>query len=139
MLAAGLAVTQIAPPEPADFLPVVRLRTDGGLFVTFVHRKAAKHAACSRIVKVFAETLSRSCPTCTIESSDCATELNGVEGALARNETLPIYTVDADAIRMAIVGPPAAVHEECEAMASELKGEGIKAAACRVPAGRGQL
>ena len=133
MLAAGLAITRLADPEPQSFLPIVRLRTTGGLFVTFVQRTAVKHADCARTVDVFSETLSRSCATCVIESSDCSTHLQGIEGALVRNEPLPIYTVDADRIRMALVGPVQAVKDECTAIAAHLYRQGIKAASCKAP------
>jgi hypothetical protein len=56
-----------------------------------------------------------------------------MDKALSRRERLPVYTVSADAFRVAIVGPPHAVEEECRSMAAHMVRQGLKTAACNMP------
>lgn len=133
MLAAGIAVTQVER-EPQDFTPVVRVRTTDGLFLTFVQNGMVKPGRCNDAVAAFSKVLQESCPTCVIESSGCPSVLEGMDKALSRKEHLPIYTVNTDAFRVAMVGPPHAVETECREMAAQMVRQGMKTAACNVPA-----
>jgi hypothetical protein len=133
MFIAGLALTRIDRDTP-EVRPIIRTRTTTGLFITLVMRQPVKRSICADAVSAFERTLAPSCPTCVMESADCAQSFEGIENALARNEPLPIYTVDSDAFRIALVGPTAAVAAECDKMASEMVRRGAKVAACHAPA-----
>ena len=133
MFIAGLALTAIERDTP-ELRPIVRMRTTTGLFITVAMRQPVKRSMCVEGLAAFERTLTPLCPVCVIESSDCLQSFDGIENALVRNEPLPIYTVDSDAFRIALVGPTSAVAAECNEMASEMVRRGAKMAACRAPA-----
>jgi len=128
----GIGFTQI---EREDYLftPVVRLRTTDGLFMTFVQDASPKRSACREAIDRFVSALDTTCTTCFIESTDCATRLEGMDRALANNESLPVHTISAEGIHMAMLGPPRLVQVECEGMAAQLVRLGMKSAACAFP------
>ena len=132
MLLAGLGLMHIER-EPRLFTPLVRVRTTDGLFITYVHRSPVNHGICEKTVKAFTDVTEKSCPACVVESTACSQKLEGLDGALARNERVPLYTVDGDVFRVSMVGPPQAVLAECREMASQMLSKGIKTAACNVP------
>jgi hypothetical protein len=128
----GIGVTQL-DREDQIFTPVVRLRTMDGLFITLVQKSSPKRNACREAIDRFVSALDTTCTTCFIESSDCATRLEGVDRALANNESLPVHTVSAEGIRVAVLGPPQLVQAQCEAMAAQMARLGMKSAACTFP------
>ena len=122
-------------PEPQPLIPVVRMRTPDGFFVTFVQDRVRGHQVCKAAIDAYVEPLKAACPACAVESSDCATKLVGIEGALAEDRQLPIYAVSAEGLRMSVVGPPRLVKEWCERLATQLVLKGLKSAACVFPPG----
>src|SRR5215471_1224971 len=132
MFVAGAALTRLER-ETVEFRPLARMRTTTGLFVTLVMRQPVKRSVCAETLATLERALTASCPACTIESTECAQNFEGIENALVRNEPLPIYTVDSDAFRVAMVGPTEAVIKECNEMASEIGRRGSRTAVCHAP------
>ena len=128
----GVGLTQMER-EDRIFTPVVRLRTTDGLFVTLIQDANPKRNACRQAIDRLVESLGSTCAVCSIESTDCATRLEGVDCALANNESVPMYTVRAEGIRIAMLGPPLAVRAECEVMAAQMVQLGLKSATCGAP------
>jgi hypothetical protein len=132
MFAAGFALTQV-DREPQAFTPVVRVRTTDGLFMTFVQRGVFKRTSCNQSVETFARVVKESCAPCMIESTGCSALLEGMDRALANDEPLPVYTVSANDVRIAIVGPLNSVQAECGEMAAQMITKGIQNADCHIP------
>jgi hypothetical protein len=132
MLATGLSLPLIQH-EPQTFTPIVRVRSTEGLYITLVQSRADKRGACNARVGSFIDALGDSCPTCTIETSECATKLEGMDMALAEGKRLPIFTVSAGELRVGLLGPPHTVRAECEVMATQFVLSGLKTATCVAP------
>ena len=128
----GVGLTQIERHE-VSFTPLVRLRTTDGMFVTVIQPPSTKRATCSDAINRFIDHLGRSCAVCFVESSECATELKGLDRALAMDESLPLYRVSGQGLRIGILGPPSAVRAQCEVMASQMAKLGVRDAACTAP------
>jgi hypothetical protein len=129
----GVSLTLFARRNE-EFTPIVRMRTDNGLYMTFMQNAFDKRYMCLNAVETLAKELYTACPTCSIESSDCPNEVRGVEASLAHKEPAPLYVVDSDEIRIGILGPPASVRARCEQMATVMTQGGIKSAVCIPPA-----
>jgi hypothetical protein len=129
---AGITLAYVERQEQS-FTPIVRLRSYDGLYMTLVQAQTSKRRACNRTIDEFVEALERTCPTCSVDSSECARKLDGIDGALARGDRLPIYTVAADGMRIGVVGPSQVVRAACEGMASQFVSNGSKGAACIAP------
>lgn len=119
--------------ESASFIPIVRVRSTEGLYITLVQARTPKRSACQVNVETFVKALDSTCANCAVESSDCATQLHGIDQALAAGEQLPIYTVAADGVRIGVVGPPNIVRAACEGMATQFVVNGWKMATCVAP------
>jgi hypothetical protein len=132
MFVAGLSLPLIQH-EPQSYIPLVRVRSTEGLYITLVQARADRRSACNDRVAAFLTELGDSCPTCTVEASECATKLEGMDMALADGKALPIFTVAAEDIRVGLLGPPSTVRAECEVMASQFVMNGMKTAACVAP------
>lgn len=130
----GVGLTQIERPHQS-FSPLVRVRTENGLFMTLVQKQVPGKTLCDAVVDKVVEQFGRTCPTCTVESTDCASKLEGIDQALALNQPVPVYVVSSDDIRIGILGPPNSVQARCEGMASFMLRAGVKSAACVPPAG----
>src|SRR5688500_5808839 len=92
LLIAGITLTQLEREDPA-YTPVLRVRTDSGLFVTMVPAVNGKKATCSEAVNSVVTQIKNSCPFCYVESAECAAKLAGMDRALAAGETLPVHTI----------------------------------------------
>ena len=68
-----------------------------------------------------------------VESVDCGDHLHGFEQALASDAPVPLYTVAAHGIRLALVGPPGGAKASCEAIAVQMTLGGVPAASCVFP------
>lgn len=134
LFVAGLLVTQIKP-QAQPLIPVVRVRTDNGLFMTLVQNAASKQAACASAVRDLLTELKKTCATCTVESTECSARLRGVDETLTTRGPSPLYVVAADEIRIGLIGPPESVREKCESMAAIMANGGVKTV-CIPPAGR---
>jgi hypothetical protein len=130
----GVGLTQIER-EDRLFTPVVRLRTTDGLFITLIQKASPKQNACREAIDRLVGALHTTCTTCFIESTDCATRLEGVDRALANNESVPMHTISAEGFRIAMLGPPQRVQAECEGMAAQMVRLGMKSAECAFPRG----
>ena len=119
--------------DSTSFTPVVRVRSTDGLYMTLVQPRTSKRSACNATIDGFVKALDGTCATCAVESTDCATRLEGIDRALAAGERLPIYTVSAEGMRIGVVGPPHVVLSACEGMASQFVAHGVKAATCIAP------
>ena len=128
----GLLVSTFEPPRQAHH-PLVRLRTADGFFMTFVQNHVNSMKLCREAVEAFVKTLATACPSCTVESEECALELAGLEKALAEGGPLPIYRVTTRELSIALIGPPDKVRARCERMASGLVTQGMKSANCVFP------
>lgn len=128
----GVAITLIEF-DHRTYVPIVRLRTDNGLFLTLVQDRTSRRQACKEAIERFVAPLGETCRGCTVESTDCATNLEGVDRALARGEQLPLYTISAEGMRMALLGPPGSVQATCELMVAQMVVRGVKSAACVFP------
>jgi len=128
----GLLVSTFEPP-PERYHPVARLRTADGFFMTFVQDRVEGAKLCREALDAFVETLGKSCPSCDIESQECATTLRGIDKALAERAPLPIYRVTTPQLGIALIGPPAKVRSRCERMADGLVARGMKSASCVFP------
>jgi hypothetical protein len=133
MFVAGLALTRLER-EPQTFTPVVRVRTENGLFITLLQRAVQKRSVCAAAVETLVVGFDKACAQCSIESTECAAKLEGVEAALARKEPVPFHVVASDEIRIGILGPPKSVEAQCERMASMMANGGVKSATCVRPA-----
>lgn len=131
LFAAGIAAGMLHPAP--DYAPVARVRSPDGLFITLVQPRSARRSACAKVLERFEAALARSCPGCALESADCASRLEGLDRSLAAGEPVPIFTILAGPLRVGLLGPPASVRAECEAMASEFARGGIAGAACVPP------
>ena len=134
MFIAGIALTRIER-EPHTFTPVVRVRTANGLFFTLLQHEVPTKSSCTTAVEGMVGGFDNTCPTCTVESVECATKLEGIEAALARRKPVPLYVVSSDEIRIGILGPPASVQAQCEKMATVMHNGGVKSATCLPPSG----
>src|SRR5262245_52357998 len=132
LFAAGIGVAQL-DGETQTYVPVVRVRTSEGFFVTAVQSSTGTKKACGESLERFLRPLEKSCPGCTIESSSCAAELAGMELALAKGEEVPVYTVTSNGVRLALVGPPQAVRRTCEQIVAHAQLMGTKNASCVLP------
>jgi hypothetical protein len=126
LFAVGVTVAMLERDTQA-FTPIVRVRSIDGLYITLVQPRTAKRSACAAVVERFEQALAQTCATCTIESTDCATRLEGIDQALAAGEGVPVFTVSAQGMRVGLLGPPPSVKAECEAMASQFVRSGVKA------------
>jgi hypothetical protein len=129
----GITLAYVERQDQA-FTPIVRVRSAEGLFITLVQPPTSRRSSCSNTVDTFTKALNVACPTCAVESRDCATRLGGIDKALADGQRLPIYTVAAEGVRIGVVGPPNAVRAACEEMAIQFVTGGSKTAACMAPA-----
>ena len=84
----------------------------------------------------FLGPILRECPTCVVESVDCDGPLHGFEEALASGAAVPLYTVSARGIRLALVGPPGGAKTSCEAIAKQIVLTGAPIGVLRFPDGR---
>lgn len=130
---AGLALTQV-PRKSYNFTPLVRVRTTNGLFITLVQKQISSHERCDAAVDVLVKEFGKQCPQCVVESTECAVKLDGIDSALARRESVPLYVVAADELRIGILGPPESVRSQCEGMASSMVRNGVSSAICVPPA-----
>jgi hypothetical protein len=119
--------------DSEDYTPIVRVRSTDGLYITLLQARTAHRSGCTALLEHFQDSLPRTCAHCAVESSTCATSLEGIDRALAHGEPVPIYTVSASGIRAGLLGPPASARAECEAMATQLMRSGIQWAACVAP------
>jgi hypothetical protein len=132
LLLAGVALWHFER-EREIYTPIARLRSSDGLYMTIVQPGTARRSGCAAVLARFQEALKSTCPLCAVESAGCATDLGGIDRALARGERLPIYTISAQGIRVGLLGPPRSVHAECEAMASQFLRSGLQSASCVAP------
>jgi hypothetical protein len=132
LFACGAGLTQMRVEDEQAYVPVVRTRTAEGMFLTLLHERVTNQRACQQTVERFAALL-RPCASCTIESRECATELAGVDKAVAEGRPVPLYTVAAEGVRISLVGPPSIVKSECESIAGHMVLNGLKSAACIYP------
>jgi hypothetical protein len=135
LFVAGVTLAFVERQEQI-FTPIVRVRSADGLYITLVQPRTLRRSACNAMVEGFKKALDGACPTCAVESSDCATKLEGIDRALADGERLPIYTVAAEGMRIGVVGPPHVVRVACEGMAVQFVANGAKTASCVEPAVR---
>jgi hypothetical protein len=136
MFLLGALLTTFRPEDPM-LIPIVRMRSPEGYFVTYVRDRVRGGKACQAEIKSYVEPLKSACPDCSIESSACASELAGMEKALAENRPLPVYVVRSEGIRMSVVGPPQRVKVWCEIVAAQIVRNGLRTAACVYPGGSG--
>jgi len=129
---AGIGVTQLER-ETVPFTPVVRVRTVEGLFLTLVQPGTPSRSACNTAVQDLVDGFGKACANCVIESSDCASKLEGIDRALALNQPIPLYTISAQGFRISVLGPPQTVKAACEAIASQMVKGGLKTASCASP------
>jgi hypothetical protein len=132
LFACGAGLTQVRVEDEQAYIPVVRTRTADGMFLTLLHERVSKQTACQQTIERFVALL-RPCAACTIESRECATELGGVDKALAEGRPVPLYTVAAEGVRISLVGPPDIIKSECESIAGHMVLNGLKTAACIYP------
>jgi hypothetical protein len=132
MFALGLLVVSLDAPE-RTYIPVVRLRTSDGYFITAVQARTHDPRQCDKANDRFLAPIRRGCPTCVVESVDCGDHLHGFEQALASDAPVPLYTVAAHGIRLALVGPPGGAKASCEAIAVQMTLGGVPAASCVFP------
>jgi hypothetical protein len=132
MFALGLVVVSLDAQEHR-FVPVVRMRTGDGFFITVVQDRTMDRKQCFATAERFIRPLGRTCPECVVESVDCDGSLHGIEQALDSGAEIPLYTVSGAGLRMALVGPPGQVRERCERIATEMVLGGMKTAACVFP------
>lgn len=132
LLLVGVALTQIEF-DNRTYVPIVRMRTDNGLFLTLVQDRTSRRKACREANERFVGPLGEACRGCTVESTDCAVQPEGIDRALANGEQLPLYTISAEGMRMALLGPPGSVQATCEMMVAQMVVRGLKSAACVFP------
>jgi hypothetical protein len=132
LFVAGVALSQI-DHDQEQFTPLVRLRTTEGMFITFVQPGTFPRRECSQTVAAFTQSLNKSCVNCVLESAQCHEKLEGLDRALARNESVPFHTVEAKVFRVAVAGPPATVLQECREIAAQMARFGIVGSYCREP------
>ena len=132
LFACGASLTQIRVEEEQEYVPVVRTRTTQGMFLTLLHERVKDRRVCQQTVDRFAGVL-RACATCTIESMECATELVGIDKAMAEGQPIPLYIVAGEGVRISLVGPRRKVRPECESIADQMVLNGLKSAACIYP------
>ena len=132
MFALGLLVVSLDAPE-RTYIPVVRLRTGNGFFVTAVQARTHERRQCDEANDRFLDPIRRGCPSCVVESVDCGNRLHGFEKALESGAAVPLYTVAARGIRLALVGPPGGAKSSCEAIAVQMALGGVPAPACVFP------
>ncbi len=128
----GIALTQLER-ESNVFTPLIRIRTESGLFLTMVQSQTTKRSACTEAVEQMVRAFTKVCAACFVESTECATKLVGVDRALSANDRLPVYTITGEGFRIGILGPPSTVQAQCETMASRMVQSGLKRTACVPP------
>lgn len=131
LFAAGIAAGLLH--RPPDYAPIARVRSPDGLFITLVQPRSTRRSACTRVLERFEAALAQSCPGCALESAGCATRLDGLDRSLAAGERVPIFTISAGPLRVGLLGPPASVRAECEAMAGQFVRSGVASAICVPP------
>jgi len=132
MFALGLLVVSLDAPEHS-YVPVVRLRTSEGYFITAVQARTHDRRKCDAANDRFLGPIRTRCPSCVVESVDCGEHLHGFERDLASGAQVPLYTVAARGIRLALVGPPGGAERSCEAIARLLTAGRVPEAACVRP------
>lgn len=132
MFILGALLTTFKPPEP-ELIPIVRMRSPQGFFVTYIRDRVSGHQLCKDEVQLYVDSLAKACPECTIESSECTTSLVGMEKALADEQPLPVHVVRSEGINMSVVGPPRLVRTWCETVAAAIVKHGMPTAACVYP------
>src|SRR5258707_7371384 len=103
LFACGAGLTQLRVEDEQAYVPVVRTRTTDGMFLTLLHERVSTQRACQETVERFAALL-RPCAACTIESRECATELTGVDKAIAEGQPVHLYTVADEGVPISLVG-----------------------------------
>ncbi len=81
MFALGLVVVSLDATE-RQYVPVVRMRTGDGFFITVVQDRTRDRRQCFAAADRFVRPIEQSCPDCVIESVDCDGNLHGIEQAL---------------------------------------------------------
>jgi hypothetical protein len=132
MLVAGVVVVTLDAGQ-RSYVPVVRLRTSDGFFMTMVQASTATETLCMKAVERFVAPLKRGCAGCSVESIECTHKLSGIERALADGTDVPLYRISAPGVNMALVGPPTLVRARCEHIAESMVGQGLQSAACVFP------
>jgi hypothetical protein len=130
---AGIALTQLKV-EDESYAPIVRVRTDSSLFMTIVQKVTPQKAACVDAIDGMVTEIRNTCPGCYVESSECSTKLSGIDRALAAGDALPVHTIAADGVRIAMLGPPSHVQRQCKNMAAVMAHKGLAGAVCVSPA-----
>ena len=116
--------------EERAYVPLVRLRTAEGLFITAVQPQTSSRSSCKEAIERFVQPLGIQCKECAIESQ-CVTELSGMELALAKGRDVPVYTVISKSARLALVGPTQTLQRDCEQLALQVGSSGN--ASCVTP------
>ena len=132
MFALGLVVVSLDATEQT-YIPVVRLRTADGFFITAGQARTHDRKKCVEDTDRFLGPILRQCPSCAVESVDCEGELHGFEKALSEGAAVPLYTVTARGIRLALVGPPGGAKSSCQAIAQQIALSGAPTASCVFP------
>jgi hypothetical protein len=129
---AGLALAQLKGTDQ-NYVPIVRVRTESSLFVTIVQKVTLERAACADAIADMAAEIRSTCPACYVESSECSAKLSGIDRALAAGDALPVHTISADGVRIAMLGPPSRAHSQCTKMAAVMASNGLTSATCISP------
>jgi hypothetical protein len=129
---AGIALTQLKG-EDESYVPVVRVRTDSSLFLTIVQKVRPQKSVCVDALSDMVAEIRNTCPVCYVESSECSTTLSGIDRALAAGDALPVHTIAADEVRIAMLGPPSRVQSQCTKMAAVMASKGLVSATCVSP------
>jgi hypothetical protein len=127
----GIGITQLKGDEP--YVPTVRVRTESGLFMTVVQSATRKRSACSETIGRLVAEVEKTCVGCSVESSECQSVLSGMEYQLASGAALPIYTISADGVRIAMLGAPKTIGGQCQKMAAKMAESGLPRAICVSP------
>jgi hypothetical protein len=132
---AGVALTQLRPftLEDEPYVPIVRIRTESSLFLTVVQKVSPQKAACADAVADLVGQIRKTCAVCYVESSECSTTLSGLERGLAAGDALPVHTIAATGVRIAMLGPPSRVQSQCAKLATVMASNGLPGATCVAP------
>jgi hypothetical protein len=101
--------------------------------MTVVQSPTRKRAACSEIVGRLVAEVEKTCLGCSVESSECQSTLSGMEHQLASGAALPVYTISADGVRIAMLGAPKTIGSQCQKMAAKMAENGVPKATCVSP------
>lgn len=132
LLAAG-AVLARYHVDNQRYFPVSKLASADGYTFHLVQDQVDTRGDCGEANDRFLKPIKATCQQCEIVYARCKRELEGLELSLLMGDPLPLHVVMTPSLRLAVDGPPRAVRQDCEHIATAIVKSGVPTATCVFP------